>query len=292
MSNWVLFANLVVNGIVEGCVIGLGALALNLVFAVARFPNAATGDFMTTGAYAGYGMQRAEIGGFLAQGLAAIVASTLLAYISYLAVFRKLAGRPMVAALLASIGVGFIARSLIGMFVGHDPLFFHVPIVPAMNFGGVRVQTLDIWLVLISAATVAGTFLVLKKTSVGRKLRAIADNPVLAKAAGIRAEEVMRVLWGLVGIVTGIAGYIFALKTTVNPELGWVMLVPVFAAAIFGGIGSPGGAVLAGIVLGVLQELSTPFLGFSYKVALSFCVLSAMLLIRPQGLFGEKELVR
>ena len=102
----------------------------------------------------------------------------------------------------------------------------------------------------------------------------------------------MIALWSLVGGITAVAGLILGIKTVVSPEIGWEMLLPAFAAAILGGIGSPVGAVLAGVLLGMAQELSTPFVGFSYKIALSFVVILLVLLLRPRGLLGRIEGVR
>lgn len=292
MNDWIFYANLVVNGIVEGLLIGLAALALNLVFAIGRFPNAATGDFMTLGAYAGFGAQHLGGAGMLMQSLAAIAASMALSVACYWTVFRKLAGRAMVAAMLASIGLGFFVRSIISLFVGNEPLIFPLGHVSAFRIGRLRIQSMDLWLAAICLVSVALVMAVLHLTPIGRRMRAVADNPALAQASGIRSRPVMLSMWALVGAVCGIAGLLLGIRTTVNPELGWGMLLPAFAAAVLGGVGSPGGAVLAGVVLGVLQELSTPWLGFSYKIALSFVALALMLLLRPQGLFGHREAVR
>jgi branched-chain amino acid transport system permease protein len=102
----------------------------------------------------------------------------------------------------------------------------------------------------------------------------------------------MLTLWVLVGAVCGVAGIVLGIRTVVAPEMGWDVLLPGFAAAILGGVGSPAGAVLAGVVLGIAQEISTPFVGFTYKIALSFVVLMVVLVVRPQGLFGTLERVR
>jgi branched-chain amino acid transport system permease protein len=99
-------------------------------------------------------------------------------------------------------------------------------------------------------------------------------------------------LWMLAGAVASVAGTLIGMKTVVAPEMGWDLLLPAFAAAIFGGIGHPLGAVVAGIVLGIVQEIATPFVGFTYKIALSFVVLLAVLLLRPRGLFGAHTGVR
>ena len=294
MSGAVYYANLALNGLVEGLVIALAALAVTLVFAVARFPNAATGDFMTAGAYAGIGVQALGLGSSVwLSGLAAVAATMALAAVAYLAVFRRLIGRSLVAALLASIGVAFLVRSLLTFFIGHDQHVFQgVPITRAMNFGGVRVLPLDLYLGAAALVCLAAVFAVLFLSPVGRRMRAVADDPDLARVSGIRVDRVMLTLWLLVGAVTAVGGMIVGIKTVVMPEMGWDLLLPAFAAAILGGVGSPTGAVLAGVLLGVAQELSTPFVGFSYKIALSFVVLVVILLVRPQGLFGRLERVR
>ncbi|HZC12878.1 MAG TPA: branched-chain amino acid ABC transporter permease [Thermoleophilaceae bacterium] len=294
MSGAVYYTNLALNGLVEGLVIALAALAVTLVFAVARFPNAATGDFMTAGAYAGIGVQALGLGSSVwLSGLAAVAATMALAAVAYLAVFRRLLGRSLVAALLASIGVAFLVRSLLTFFIGHDQHVFQgVPITRAMNFGGVRVLPLDLYLGAAALVCLALVFAVLFLSPVGRRMRAVADDPDLARVSGIRVGRVMLTLWLLVGAVTAVGGMIVGIKTVVMPEMGWDLLLPAFAAAILGGVGSPTGAVLAGVLLGVAQELSTPFVGFSYKIALSFVVLVVILLVRPQGLFGRLERVR
>ncbi|MBI2735019.1 MAG: branched-chain amino acid ABC transporter permease [Rhodospirillales bacterium] len=287
----VFYLNLAINGIVEGLLIGLAAMALNLVFAVGRFPNAATGDFLTVGAYTGFGAQQAG-GSIWLQGVAAIGACMAVSVLCYLAVFRRLLGRAMVAAMLASIGVGFFLRSMLSLGFGHDPQIFPMQAMTAVTVFGLRLRTSDLWLAGIALGCAVLVLAVLHFTPIGRQMRAIADNAVLAQASGIRSGRVMLCLWTMVGAVSGLAGLVLGMRTTVSPEMGWGMLLPAFAAAVLGGVGSPAGAVLAGILVGVLQELSTPWLGFSYKIALSFVALALVLLLRPQGLFGRAETVR
>ncbi len=287
-----MLLNLVVNGIVQGLVIGLAALSLTLVFAVARFPNAATGDLMTVGAYAGIGVQSVGSRSVLLQSAAAVVACVALSILYYLLVFRHLRGRGLVALLLASMGLALLTRGVLSFFVGHEQFVFQVPIVRPYVFHGVVVQASDLWLALIALLCMLTTFAILFFTPIGRRMRAMADNRDLARASGIRAAGVMIPLWAIVGAVSGLAGIILGIKTIVMPEAGWLVLLPAFAAMILGGLGSPIGAVLAGVALGVAQEVSTPFVGFTYKIALSFIVLAAILIVRPQGFFGSPEEAR
>lgn len=289
---WIDFANLLINGLIEGLVVALPALAMTLVMGVNRFPNAATGDLMTTGAYAAVAVQL--LGGvplWLA-AIASVAVTALVSAGSYQLIFRKLAGRPMVASMLAAIGLGFLLRSLISFFAGHDQRTFDMPLVRAWNFGGLRILPTDVLIAAIAAACLAVVFVLIYRTSFGRQLRAVADSADLARASGIRAGGLMLCLWLLVGALSSIGGVLLGMKAIVMPEMGWESLIPAFAAMVLGGIGSPVGAVLGALVLCVVQELSVPLLGPSYKLVLSFVVLALVLLLRPAGIMGRVQLVR
>ncbi len=286
-----MYAQLLVNGIVQGLVIGLGALAITLVFGIARFPNAATGDLMTLGAYGAIGTHQAS-GSLLLSGLASVAITAAASLAAYYAVFRRLADRSVVALLVASIGVAFVIRAALGLVFGHGQQVFQVPLSRPYVIGGVRISPLDLQLALVAAGALAVVFAVLFLTPIGRQMRAVADDRDLARVSGIRAGRVMVSLWALAGAITAVSGMMLGIRTIVAPEVGWELLLPTFAAAILGGIGSPVGAVVAGLVLGVAQEVSTPFVGFTYKIALAFAVMLAVLLVRPRGLFGRVEGVR
>lgn len=287
----VFWVELLIAGVVSGLVVGLVALAITLVFGIARFPNAATGDMMTLGAYAalaGHGVT----GSLLAGGVGGALAGAAVGLAAYALVFRRLAGRSTVALLVASIGIGFILRAGLALAFGHAQQVFQVPIVRPWRIEGVRVHPNDLRLAATAAASLAVVFVTLYLTPIGRRMRAVADDPALARVSGISPTRVMVALWVVAGGVAAIAGVILGLRTVVSPEMGWEMLLPGFAAAILGGIGNPAGAVAAGLILGIAQELATPVVGFTYKIALAFVVMLAVLLLRPRGLFGRLEGVR
>ncbi len=286
------YLNLAVTGVVQGLLIALAALAVSLCFAVARFPNAATGAFMTLAAYAGVAGQRVT-GSLVAGATIAVAAVALLSLASYALVFRRLIRtRSLVAPLIASIGLAFLLRSVLTFFVGFDQLSFRVPIARALVFDGVRIMPSDVWLVGIAVMTLLSVLAILFLTPVGRRMRAIADNPELARASGIRSRPVMITLWMLIGVCSAIGGLMLGLRTVVVPEMGWNLLLPAFAAAVLGGVGNSAGAVLAGIILGLVEALSTPLVGFTYQSAIAFVLLIATLVLRPQGLLGQAEAVR
>src|SRR5690606_8973738 len=148
-----------------------------------------------------------------------------------------------------------------------------------IRIAGLAINPLDLQLAVVAAVALAAVFAILYLTPIGRQMRAVADNRDLARVSGIRPERVMTAMWLIAGGVCAIGGMMLGIKTVVAPEVGWDMLLPIFAATSLGGIGSPVGAVVAGLVLGVAQEVSTPFVGFTYKIALSFVVLLAVLLV-------------
>jgi branched-chain amino acid transport system permease protein len=279
---------LLVAGLNSGLVVGLAALAVTLVFGVARFANAATGDAMALGAYAAFAGANVT-GSLIAGGAIGVAAGALVGAASYLLVFRKLVGRSAVTALLASIGIGLFIRAAIGLAFGYQQKTFQLPLVRPWRILDIRIHPNDLNLAVVAVLALAVTFFVLHGTPVGRRMRAVADDLSLARVSGIAPARVMITLWLLAGAVTSVAGIMLGIKAVITPEMGWEMLLPAFSAAILGGIGHPVGAVVAGILLGTVQEMSTPFVGFTYKIAISFLVLLLVLLLRPQGLFGRVE---
>jgi branched-chain amino acid transport system permease protein len=271
--------------------VGLAALGITLVFGIARFANASAGDSLTFGAYMGLIGQRMTGSLVVGAGLA-VLASALVSVLAYRLVFRRLAGRSSVALLVGSIGLAFLLRGVIGVVFGHRQDVFDVPLTAPYRIGELAISALDLQMTAAAGLCLAVAFGTLYFTPIGRQMRAVADNPDLARVSGIQPERVMIALWVLVSGITAVAGLILGIKTVVSPEIGWEILLPAFAAAILGGIGSPVGAVFAGLLLGAAQEISTPLVGFSYKIALSFVVILFVLLVRPSGLFGRVEGVR
>ncbi len=288
----ILIANAAVNGGVVGLLLALPALAVTMVFGIARFPNAATGDYMTFGAYTAVAMQSLLGLPLVASGLAGVLATSVLALLFYAGVFRLLEERPVVTRLIASIGIAFALRSTVTFFAGHSQYSLEAPLVRAWNFGGVRILPTDVYIGLVALGALALVFLLLHFTPAGRRMRAVADNPELAAASGISRRSVMMLLWVVAGAFSGLGGILLGVKAIVLPDLGWELLMPIFAAVILGGVGSTVGAVVGMIVFGVAMEVATLYVGTHYKIVLAFAVLLVVLLWRPQGIFGRPLAVR
>lgn len=280
------FVQLAANGLSQGLLIGIAALSITLVFGIARFPNAAAGDIMTLGAYAALAAHDATHSLPLA-GAAALAAGAMGGVAAHWLVFRRLAGRSVVSLLVASVGVAFVIRAGLGLAFGQAQAVFQVPLTRAQSWWGIRLTPLDLQISGVAVAALAAVFAVLYLTPIGRQMRAVADDRDLARVSGIRVARVLVALWVVAGAVAGLGGMMLGVKSVVEPELGWHVMLPAFTAAILGGIGSAPGAVVAGLLLGVVSELATPFVGFSYKIGISFVVMLLVLLVRPRGLFGR-----
>lgn len=280
-------ANAVINGVVIGMLLALPALAITLVFGIARFPNAATGDYMTLGAYTTMASQLVLGGSIVAAVLAAMTATAAISLLMYFWVFRALSERSHVSRLIASIGVAFAVRSTITFFAGQDQYVIDVPLVRAWNFGGLRILPTDLYIVGAALAALFIVFFIMYLTPTGRRMRAIADSAELAAASGIRARRVMIFLWTIAGAFCGLGGALLGIKAVVLPELGWELLMPMFAGVILGGIGSPVGAVLGIVTFSIAQEVASLYVGPAYKIVLAFFILLVVLLLRPQGMLGR-----
>ena len=285
-------ANLALAGAVQGLLLASIALAVTLCFSVARFSNAATGDLMTIGAYVVVACQML-LGSSLAIGIGiSMIAVCLISVASYWMIFRWLQNASPVMALVSSVGLAFLLRSIVSLFAGHGQYPIEYPIQRAFLFHGLRIVPIDIWISAGSLVLLAIVFAILYLTDIGIQVRCLADNRDLARASGIKTNKVMIALWTLIGLVTAVGGTMSGLKTIVTPEMGWNLLLPGFAAAVLGGLGSPIGAVVAAILLGMASEMITPLVGFVYKTAFSYVVLIIILIVRPEGIFGRVEQVR
>lgn len=283
-------ANAIFNGLVLGSLLALPALAITLVFGIARFPNVAAGDTITLGAYSALAFQVVAGLPLVLAALFAALTTGVLSVVFYFLIFRKLEKRSMVSNLVASIGLAFVIRNTITFIVGYDQYSIDLPISRAWNFGGFRVLPTDLALMATAFIALAFAFFILHRTSIGRHMRAVADNPELAQVSGIQPKRVMCVLWLIAGAFAGLGGVLFGAKAVVIPELGWEMLLIIFGGVILGGIGSPVGAIVGMLVFGVALEITTMFIGAAYRLPIAFSVLLILLLMRPRGLFGRAAL--
>jgi branched-chain amino acid transport system permease protein len=296
---------LLIYGVVLGSIIALGAIGLTLLYGVLRFAHFAHGDLMTLGAYVvlllnvdllpALGMPELKWGplSFGGRMLGSLVVSmgvtALVALLIDRILYRPLRARRSSPAILAiaSLGMAFILRSLIYIVWGPQFLFYSHELRPAWLLPlDVRLKPDQVFILVIVLILVLLLYLFLQRTKLGKAMRATADNPQLAWVCGIDTGRVTAYTWGLGAALAATAGVLYGIDAQLRPDMGWSFLLPLFAAVILGGIGNPLGALVGGIILGVVQQVSTAFLLPTYKPAVAFLVLILLLFVRPRGLFG------
>jgi len=302
-------AELFVYGIVLGSIISLGAIGLTLVYGILRFANFAHGDLMAFGAYmalflitgplAWIGVSDLNIGS-LSIDLRMVIAFPLaMATVAYAAIaldkilYQQLRrkGSAAVTMAMSALGASFIIRMAIMIIWGADFRFYKPGLMrPAIHLPlGVKIRPDQILILITVAFLVTMLHIFLRKTKLGKAMRATADNPDLARISGINIERIISWTWGIGGCLAGAAGILYAIDVQLHPVLGWNFLLPLFAATILGTIGNMYGALLGGLIIGVAQQLSTAFLLPTYKPAVAFLFMILVLLIRPKGIFGGRS---
>jgi neutral amino acid transport system permease protein len=193
--------------------------------------------------------------------------------------------------LLMSIGLAFLIRYSIQYAWGTEVRKLDVDEFAVVEFLGLRIGRTELQVIVVGFAVMLAVGAMLRYTLLGKRMRALADNLDLAETSGIDTSRVILYTWVLAGGLAGLAGVLAGAVTDVRPELGFALLLAIFAAVVLGGIGDVFGALAAGIVLGLLIEWSTLFIESRWKITVGFAVLIIVLIIRPQGIFGKARAI-
>ncbi len=296
------------DGLVAGSMIGLGAIGVTLTYSIMRFANFAHGEFVAWGAYfalAVAGALGALSGGLLtpigpfsfgwALPIAALIAVALnggLALLVDALLFGRLRDRrsSIIIMVMASFGAALTLRSLLEFIFTSKPAYFSRALQIAQPLGGGIRATPDQLLSLgVAAVLVVAVHVLLTRTAIGRSMRAVSENAQLAGVVGVEVRQVIRIVWLLGAALACIAGISAGLLVQIRPQMGLDLLLPLFAAAILGGIGSVPGAMLAGLIVGLSEAFAVQLVGAEWRAAVAFVILVLVLLLRPQGLFGRAE---
>jgi branched-chain amino acid transport system permease protein len=317
-------AQLLVNGLVYGSIITLGSIGLSLIYSIADFANFAHGDTMTVGAFGGlvgaamlgegytfvvpvlgdtytltlplpevvlFELPLSVYGGLLVGMVVAAVVVVLTERLVYRPL--KAADAGSIELLITSIGIALAYRAIVQLLFGSGQRTYAIVrqgrIAAVDELVGVAVTPRDLVIVSLTAVLVGGLHALLQYTTLGRKMRATADNPDLARVSGIRTRQVVVAMWVIGGALAAAGGVLLGVDTLVRPRMGFDILLVVFAAVILGGIGSVYGAMLGGFVIGFATELTPaiPLVPNEYAPAVAFALMIAILLVRPEGIMGE-----
>jgi neutral amino acid transport system permease protein len=294
-----MFIQLLANGLVTGSVIALAAAGVSILYGILRLVNFAYGDYMTFGAFIGI-LFNVTLGlPIVAAALLAMAATALLSVALELVLWRPLRARSagFMSLFLVSIGLALVLRHVIYLVAGPQPRTYAVDPYKVYVIGSARLSGAQGVAVVVAAVGIVLVGLLVARTGVGRMMRALADDVALAAVAGVRTSRVILLTWIVSGLLAGLAGVLAGLvQASFNPQLGFTLLLPIFAAVVLGGIGSVYGALAGGLVLGLVMEVSTwPEIAGgvdpTYKPVVAFAALVLALLLRPQGLFGRARVV-
>ncbi len=285
-----VFLQQIVNGVTIGAVYALIAVGLTLVFGILDVINFAHGEFYMLGAFLTYSLTvRLGVEYFLALALT-IVGGALAGLIAERLTVRPLQGRHMFTVVLSTLGLSIFLQNGALLTWGPDPREIELawggrPIV----IGGVVITMLRVAVIVTSALLIAALTWFIRRTIWGMAMRAVAKNRDAAALMGVPVRRVFALTFAVGTAMAGVAGGLLGAMFTIEPTMGEWAVVKAFCVVIMGGMGNVPGAVLGGLILGVAENLGAGFLpgGSSYKDGIGYAILIAVLLLRPQGLFGR-----
>jgi neutral amino acid transport system permease protein len=289
-----LLVDSLIRSLQVGSLYALMALGITLTMSVIRLPNFAHAEYITVGAYTALVVSLAVSSNpVVILGLSALAAA-MVALICHYAVFRPLEKRSpsTYTMLLASFSVGLILRYILFLFVDRFDLFdrrIAVPLEIWYRNNSIILTNVFFLVVPTTLGLVLALSALLNYTPLGREMRALANNFELARVIGIRVDHVKSLTWVLVGLLAGVSGALWGIYSSLNPLMGWLAILSVFAAAIMGGMSSFVGTILGAYLVSfsenTVMQLLNYYLGvdFSFKPAIPFIIIILVLLLRPQG---------
>ena len=289
------FLQLVVNGLVTGSILALAGVGVSLVYGILGVVNFAQGEYITYGAFAAVVVNIVWGANIVLAAIAAVVAIAALGIGLELTFWRPMRRRRagIFTMFVASLGLSLIMRGVLYSAASPDPRTYRINVFQVYDIGGVRLSESQLIAIVIAFVSIALVGLLFSRTQIGRSMRALSDNRELASISGIDVDRVVLITWAIAGGLAGVAGVLPGLiQSSFDANMGFVLLLPVFAAVILGGVGNVFGALAGGLLAGLAMELSTwsafgGGLSPVWEQVVAFSVLVVMLLIRPQGLLGE-----
>ena len=286
----VQFLQLVISGVAQGCIYGLIALGFVLIYKATETVSFAQGDLMMLGAFAGLaGMTMLGFPFWLAV-ISAIGAMALLGLVTERLVIRPILGQPAFSIVMLTIGLGYVGRGLITMIPGIGTETHTLPVPykdQSWTLGGLVVSMEQTAVIVVTAVLCAALYALFKYSKLGLAMQASSQNQLAAYYMGIPVKRLNGLVWALAAAVAAIAGLLLAPITFVHANMGFIGL-KAFPAAVVGGFGSLPGAIVGGLVIGIVESLSGFYLPEGFKDIAAYIVVLIMLMVKPNGLFGEK----
>ncbi|MDB5861600.1 MAG: branched-chain amino acid transporter permease [Ramlibacter sp.] len=283
---------LVITGIAAGALYGMVAMGFAMIYKVSRVVNFAQGEVMMLIAYTAYTAATHTGGSAVAAVATVIVAAIVLGYLLERLVIRPMLGQPVFSIVMLTIALAVLIRAIVGMVWGVDPHRFPVSLGSGgLQILGVRLAAAQVWLIVIYAAMCVAVWAFLRFNVIGIAMRATAADPTTAMLMGAAPSRIYRLAWIMSALMAGTAGVLLAMINNIGIEMSDIG-IRAFPAAVMGGLDSVIGAGFAGVLIGVIENLAGGYLGTGYKEIAGFAVILVVLMVRPYGLFGEKDIER
>ena len=285
-----VFVQLVISGVALGCIYGLIALGFVLIYKATETVSFAQGDLMMLGAFGALVCMTVLGFPFWLSVLATIAGMGLFGLLVERALIRPILGQPAFSIVMLTIGVGYMARGLITMVpgMGTDTHVLNVPYKDQLwQVGGLIVPMEQLVVMLFTATLCGALFALFRYTKLGLAMQASSQNQLAAYYMGIPVKRLNGLVWALAAVVAALAGLLLAPITFVHANMGFIGL-KAFPAAVVGGFTSLPGAIVGGIIIGVVESLAGFYLPEGFKDIAAYVVVLIMLMVKPNGLFGER----
>ncbi len=280
---------LLLSGISQGCVYGLIALGFVLIYKATEMVNFAQGDMMMLGAYVAFSYINLAGLPFFWGVLATVLTMALVGVVIERAVLRPMIGEPPFAVLMITIGLGFIFRAVAGAVWGNDLKTISSPFAGGvLRFGEVSIGYENLAIIAGTAMLCVALYLFFRFTRLGIAMQAASQNQLAAYYVGIPVKRIFSLVWAMSAAIAAIAGILVALVSLIEPVMGFIG-IKAFAAAIVGGFGSLPGAIVGGLLVGIVEQFAGLYLPAGFADTSAYVILLLMLLVRPEGIFATMQ---
>jgi len=295
-GEFLFFIQIFSSGIAVGCLYALIALGFVLILKATDILNFAQGEIIMLSAYICYFLMTAFHFPFLLAALSTCILAGFLGMVMERVVFRPMLGEPIFAVVMVTIGLSILLRSVTGIIFGQDNLIFPTPFSKeTVKVAGIVLSQTQIWIIISIVALIILFFIFFKYSRLGLAMRGTADDQQVAWLMGISVKRIFALILGVSFITAAIAGIFLANLVMINLSLSMIA-ISAFPAIILGGLESIPGAIIGGLVIGVVENLAGGYLdqmiGGGVKDVTPFVVLFLMLMFKPYGLFGKEEIER
>jgi branched-chain amino acid transport system permease protein len=286
------FLQLIIGGLANGCIYGLVALGFVMIYKASEGVNFAQGDMMMLGAFIALGLGNSDQMG-LPFGIAVILAMAIMFAVGWgveRVVVRQIFGQPQFALVILTIAMGFVFRFVAGSIWGYTPLVLETPFA-GQNFrgGGIVVGLADLVTIGVTIVLTGALWAFFAFTKIGLAAQAASQNQMAAYIVGVPVMRVNSLIWGLSGAVATVAGVLYATKGAIDPNIG-LLGIKAFAAAVIGGMGSLPGALLGGLIIGVIEPVAGRYAPGELAKMSPYIIMLVVLVLRPGGLFAQIQM--